>query len=766
MGSSEVLTSQLSTLHSHKNTAMKHKSILSLLIFLMGFGMFTTSCEDMLTPDMNRYATEFSGRDSVYFYLGIVRNVQDMVEQNQLLGDLRSDLVTGTEYSSENVSDIINYKRQTKDGENDLLNRSAYYKVINQCNFYLAKVDTFARKNDLYYMKREYAQVVNIRAWTYLQLVQTYGEVPFITAPVDNADTGWERTAPKANADNLVDLLRGDLEKAQVIENNSSLGYPQYGEFNSGNSSFKVKSKYLLFYSDIILGDLYLLRGKDKNDYVEAAKAYYDFLKKKAAKGVNLSSAGASFSQNQNSNGTYWYNPNITNWVNNGLGATDLKDENITLVPSAANSTFGRILTKVANVYGFDSHSTNTTTSGSSDKTSATTSGSLTVTPNYKSRQVGPSNAYLVLNQSQIYSNTQTTGNEATSIKYYDGAGDARMYATVPYIQTTEGRFRYIVKDAPTTIVTRDGITNEWNFKHYKSIYRLNQIYLRYAEAINRAGYPSLAFMVLRNGINYNYMPTIGDSIHYDDQAKTKQVVYYTKTTNVARACKYVDINELRRAKEDPQYLRYLNFNSTDWNGYGIHEHGCGTTSTLDSLYNYPTAVATRIKEEAIRTGTYTPSVRSKVNKLLRKADQAGTETGGGTEGGANPPTLEELRENYTPIDPVAAKEADPKEINAVESLIADEMALETAYEGTRMFDLIRIARHMNNDATLTPDYGTQWLAWKIARRDHKFKESEAKPYSENWVSPIYVDPSDYDASLYSKLLNPNNWYVVAPENE
>lgn len=764
MGSSGVLTSQLSTLHSHKNTAMKHKSILSLLIFLMSFGMFTTSCEDMLTPDMNRYATEFSGRDSVYFYLGIVRNVQDMVEQNQLLGDLRSDLVTGTEYSSENVSDIIDYKHQTKDGENDLLNRAAYYKVINQCNYYLAKVDTFARKNDLYYMKREYAQVVNIRAWTYLQLVQTYGEVPFITAPVDNADTGWERTAPKANADNLVDLLRGDLEKAQVIENNSSLGYPQYGEFNSGNSNFKVKSQYLLFYSDIILGDLYLLRGKDKNDYVEAAKAYYDFLKKKAAKNVNITSARASFAQNQNTNGTYWYNPGISAWVANGLGATALKDENITIVPSAANSTFGQILTKVASVYGFDAHSTNTTTSGSSSS-SATTSGSLTVTPNYKSRQVGPSNAYLVLNQSQLYSNTQTTGNEATSIKYYDGAGDARMYATVPYIQTTEGRFRYIVKDAPTTSVTRDGITREWNFKHYKSIYRLNQIYLRYAEAINRAGYPSLAFMILRNGINHEYMPTIGDSIRYDDQAKTKQTVYYTETSNVARACKYVDINELRRAKEDPQYNLYLNFTSSDWNGYGIHEHGCGATSTLDSLYNYSTAVATRIKEEALRSNTLTASVRHKINKLLREGEQTGTEEGGTEEGGEETPSIEEQRKDYTVIDPEPATEADPAEINAVESLIADEMALETAYEGTRMFDLIRIARHMNNDASLTADYGTKWLAWKIARRDHKYQESAEKPYSENWVSPIYVDPTDYDQSLYTKLLNPSNWYVVAPEN-
>ena len=212
---------------------MKYKSILSLFIFLLGFGVSTTSCEDMLTPDMDRYSEGFSGNDTVYFYLGILRNVQDMVEQNELLSDLRSDLVTSTSYSSDSIADLINYQRG-KNGDNALLNRSAYYKVINQCNFYLAKVDTNAIKNNIFYMRREYAQVVAIRAWTYLQLVQTYGKVPFITKPVDNANTGWEKNPESwADADNLVDLLKGDLEKAQVFER--TLGYPSYGSYNTGS---------------------------------------------------------------------------------------------------------------------------------------------------------------------------------------------------------------------------------------------------------------------------------------------------------------------------------------------------------------------------------------------------------------------------------------------------------------------------------------------------------------------------------------------------
>ena len=37
---------------------MKNKSILSLLTFVMSAMLLTTSCEDMLTPDLERYASE------------------------------------------------------------------------------------------------------------------------------------------------------------------------------------------------------------------------------------------------------------------------------------------------------------------------------------------------------------------------------------------------------------------------------------------------------------------------------------------------------------------------------------------------------------------------------------------------------------------------------------------------------------------------------------------------------------------------------------
>jgi len=737
---------------------MKHKSIFSLLFFLMGVGIATTSCEDMLTPDLTRYTENFSGRDTVYFYNGILRNVQDMVEQNELLGDLRSDLVTTTKYTSDSISNIVKYENKRIDGEDQLLNRAAYYKVINQCNFYLAKVDTTAQKNNIKYMKREYAQVLNIRAWAYLQLVQTYGTVPFITKPVDNADTGWEKNPEKwATADNLLDLLKADLKTANGIEYANGYGYPDYGEYQTGNSNFKVNTKYLRFYSDLILGDLYLLHSANRQDYIEAAKSYYKFLRRYNNSTYNVTGGFATYSRYQLPNGTYQYTPNVDSWIGSGLNASSLGNENITIIPSAANNTFGRVLSRNVQIFGFDPSSRNSTSSDVNGG-SVSTSGQVTISVNYRSRQVGPSNAYVNLCKTQSYSNTEYASGIASNITYFTGVGDARMYGTAPIVETKEGgrdenENRYIMKSAVPSSVDGSGLAHGASFKHFRSIYRVRQVWLRYAEAINRAGFPRLAFAVLRDGIDHQTLPTLTDSIKYinADSTKYHTVTYLDSTSveNTSRGVFYLGNDEMRRAQAEPEHSLFLpdfeNKDNNEWlSNRGIHEQGCGASSVLDTIFSYKNVVAKRIEEEAKRTNSLTASVKRHIRNLRRYDVTVGDDTNTGTG------DVEEDGEQKEP----APAEVNPLEVQAVETLIADECALETAYEGSRMFDLIRFARHMNNDASgvpgFTPTYGTTWLAWKIARRNENLKP--------------YEDPTIYDGSLYTLLLDPSNWYIVSPK--
>jgi hypothetical protein len=71
--------------------------------------------------------------------------------------------------------------------------------------------------------------------------------------------------------------------------------------------------------------------------------------------------------------------------------------------------------------------------------------------------------------------------------------------------------------------------------------------------------------------------------------------------------------------------------------------------------------------------------------------------------------------------------------INAVEDIICDEMALELAFEGNRFGDLTRIARHKNKAALYSPDYGSQWLARKLAYKNPAVSLLDEK----NWYLPF-----------------------------
>ena len=410
---------------------MKNKSIISLLVFLMSFGLATTSCEDMLTPDMDRNVENFTGRDTVNFYLGILSNVQEMIENNVILGEVRGDLCEPTDYVSDTISAVANFI-PTEDAENGLLNRAAYYKVINQCNYYLARVDTMAQKNNIYYMRKEYAQVQAIRAWTYMQLVQNYGTVPFITRPVENAGTGWESNSPEGtvNADNLLDkLLENNLMRAYEYER--LLGLPNYGTFKTG--AVDIPHKLTLFPTALVLGDLYLLRGASTSDYERAAAFYYDYLEDAGT--IPNGNAGLRvFYNGEDKTYTPYENGD---WV---MPTLNYNGDLITLVPSAANASIGKTLTRVAQIYGFDPHSS--TSSTDQGDAGIALSGQISVQVNYKNRQIAPTPSYINLCKNQIYALQESE----TKIEYPANLGDCRIDGTIKYMREDGQRRAFIQK--------------------------------------------------------------------------------------------------------------------------------------------------------------------------------------------------------------------------------------------------------------------------------------------------------------------------------
>jgi hypothetical protein len=80
---------------------------------------------------------------------------------------------------------------------------------------------------------------------------------------------------------------------------------------------------------------------------------------------------------------------------------------------------------------------------------------------------------------------------------------------------------------------------------------------------------------------------------------------------------------------------------------------------------------------------------------------------------------------------PVGTTKADT--INAVEDLICDEMALELAFEGNRFGDLTRLARHKNQAGLYGANYGSEWLAAKLAYKRPAVSLLDEK----NWYLPF-----------------------------
>ncbi len=680
---------------------MRKRNIFIILGLLVLSLTATTSCEDMLTVDTGDKSYE-NANDTLYSYLGIMKCVQNLAERQVILNEVRGDLTASTEYVTDTLHAISNFE-DPKDGSCTMLNISDYYEVINNCNLYIAYADTAKVKSNVKYMLPEYAQVQAVRAWTYLQLVNFYGEVPFIVEPIHNLDVikNFDYAKNQVNKDNLIDKFL-ELGITRYVDTS----YPSYGNYNNGATN--ISARLLFIPVRLVIGDMYLLRGANASDYRNAAQYYYDYLRL-----TNSAVTQQYCTADETSGKDYIYS--ARNWGSFASGyAYSSSGEVISLIPSSANKQFGTMLTRVADIFGFtpSSSQVNETSTNDDGEEQSESSGAISVSPNYKA-QIVPSNGYQALNKAQMYVNWNTTSLNRT---YLEEAGDAR-YKFSTYDFTYEGE--------PYVLASKAARGSA--FYYSVPIYRKTVVWLRLAEAINRAGYPQMAFAVLKDGLNSDNWPEIGEeqvqipildeegNPVLDEDGNPTFVVDedgkpVTETREVVRyepygAMNYVDRDEFENF--------FLDFSDEIWlDNFGIHARGCGYGPLAASAATSGRSLKTFI------TGYYD-------NEYFDWA-----------------PMMEKQG-----IDLSTASKDDL--INAVENVICDELALEAAFEGYRFSDLVRMANHKN----LSGYKGTEWLAAKIADRN-------AREASEDGT----VTEITRDESLYTKLLDQRLWYLTKPE--
>lgn len=556
-----------------------------------------SSCDDMLDTKSDSFVfdedyTLSNANDSLYSAVGILNQLQALGERYVLLGELRGDLVSVPQSAPMSLQEISQFATTSS---NDYTSRRDYYRVINNCNVAIARMDTTIAIKGSKVLLPEYVAIRTIRAWVYWQMALTYGSVAYVDMPVLNLEDS-EKEYPTINIDALADMLISDLEKY------SSIKVPSYGEIDGFQSS------RFFIPASLLLGDLYLYQ----NQYEQAARMYYNVIddynlicssgyinqwttavQEDVATGNILSYNNEAFSLIPYPSDSKKYHPNLVNMTYN------VKPQ---LVPAR---WFVAAMNEKTH-YHIDRIGVNLITGN--------LEGDLRGVFKYRSGNKELASSFGTFA-------TGVSSSETMIAKFYNNASE---YADVsnPDNDMFEEKASRIMRGIP--------------------VYRIPQIYLRYAEAVNRAGKPSLAFAMLKYGLR-------------------NEVV--NDPTKVAPG-------EILSAEP------WVYFNESRFDGnYGTAMRGRGLGIAVDNV----------------------DFIIPDYTRYVDDVDEDGNS----------------IQVPTTDIDDLYAARQDS--ILWVENAIVDEMAAETAFEGNRFFDLLRVSRHR-------PDHPA-FMAEKISAR---FDDAEA----------------------------------------
>jgi hypothetical protein len=476
------------------------------------------SCSDFLYDDSDivTYADKnhlTSDADTLWSVAGIMNKLQVVADRTILLGELRGDLVSVTPYADADIRDVASFNIGTDNRYNDIAD---YYAIVNNCNYFLANADTALRnsRNETIFMK-EYAAVKAYRAWTYLQLATIYGRVPLITEPILTKEQG-EKDYKECDIQEICRYFAADIAPYADME------MPSYGAIRN------TDSRLFYFPIYILLGDLHLWAG----NYREAAENYYKYITTRNGKNSSypLSTASVRFSPND----SHWMQT-VDGWsyiafqTENSNGNAEL----ITMIPGDSIPSEGNY-SQLRNLFN-------------------------TTEQNEYRESIVPSQSLYLLSAAQKYCHYSSGGEYviAPAGLPENRSGDLRLQAVFTQV------------DNANIMLNGKRVTNYVTNAKYTTrnvhIYRRAMVYLRMAEALNRAGFPRFAFQILKRGVNNSVM-------------ESEVIPYYPADEAWLRTFNF----------PDNMYFLETTAGQTTENTMGLHSRGCGY-SAANTTYEMPT---------------------------------------------------------------------------------------------------------------------------------------------------------------------------------
>lgn len=368
---------------------------------------------------------------------------------------LRGDLVEVPATANYSLQEIAQFNVS---GDNDYLSRSDYYNVINNCNYAIARMDTSITLHNNKVMMSDYVGIRSVRAWTQMQAALAFGELTWYTDPITTVDG--------ANANYPVLPFEAALDRIlQDIEPYIGMDVPDFGNVGDYNSTQSF------IRPSLIAADIYLY----KNNYEMAAQLYYNYIDTYnqyvttgyANRWGNNTRTGVS-----GNNNTAYKNEVISRIAFSSDGKDyhpDLINKTFSLVPQMLPAKqFMKQMEEALHYY-------------------ADGENAILITGTFEGDLRGM--ATLADNR----------GYFAGAYGYTNASDKQKDILITKYFNNGEG----------ASVSNPDNEMFDWiGVRQLRSVatYRVPSLYLRYAEAINRAGKPSVAFAVITNGLKQKVM--------------------------------------------------------------------------------------------------------------------------------------------------------------------------------------------------------------------------------------------------------------------
>ena len=496
-----------------------------------------SSCADFFEQDSDHvvYAEDEhlnSAVDTLYSMAGILSKLQAIADRTILLGEVRGDLVNLTSTANADLREMALFDM---DDDNMYNQPRDYYAVINNCNYFIehANIDLRNNRKEFIFLK-EYGAVKGIRAWTYLQLVLNYGRVPFVTKPILTKEEA-EQTYDMYDLQAVCSYFIDDLEKLIQENTNAEIDianvYPGYGSIRN------TDSRFFYFPLHIVLGDLYLWKAsetKSVSDYKNAARCYYNYISQRNGDNSIYPTGNSSMSWKQGS--TSWQAYGDIAWCSIFSDETYTSDcELITMIPGDSIRAEGNY-SELRNLFN------------SRDENSY----KVSIEPSKRMEEISSAQNFCALNS------TGTTAMFAPKGFDEHRDGDLRLYGA-----WAEG-YRYNNGERIETQSIGKYTTRNVH------IYRRQMLYLRMAEALNQAGYPRMAYLILSTGLNNKKLET--DVYPYYSQSDSTYIAQFDFPSNRYNLITTEDL---------------INGVNSSHNTMGMHSRGSGWTPMNES-YQLP----------------------------------------------------------------------------------------------------------------------------------------------------------------------------------